>query len=158
MLEAIAQEIVNLTSEVIGLEVLITDCKGVILGTSDKSRIGSLHEASLGVIFSKTVTAHARNKAQNLKGVKPGVTIPIEIQDDIVGTIGITGEPKEVIKYAVLAKKYAEVILREDLFKRQKQSKEYALENLIQEISLFNAEFSLFAKSSISSDVTQPQI
>ncbi|MGE6611568.1 sugar diacid recognition domain-containing protein [Peribacillus sp. NPDC076916] len=48
MLAKLAQEIANITSEVIGHDVLITDKDGMILGSSDKSRIGTLHQASLG--------------------------------------------------------------------------------------------------------------
>ncbi|MEV5114696.1 sugar diacid recognition domain-containing protein [Peribacillus frigoritolerans] len=36
MLAKLAQEIVNITSEVIGHEVLITDKDGMVLGSSDK--------------------------------------------------------------------------------------------------------------------------
>jgi len=37
MLAKLAQEIVNITSEVIGHDVLITEKDGVVLGSSDKS-------------------------------------------------------------------------------------------------------------------------
>lgn len=39
MLAKVAQEIVNITSEVIGHDVLITDKDGMVLGSSDKPEI-----------------------------------------------------------------------------------------------------------------------
>ncbi|CAK6478779.1 sugar diacid recognition domain-containing protein [Peribacillus castrilensis] len=44
MLAKLAQEIANITSEVIGHDVLTTDKDGMVLGSSDKSRIGKVEE------------------------------------------------------------------------------------------------------------------
>ncbi|MEH7379340.1 sugar diacid recognition domain-containing protein [Bacillus sp. JJ1533] len=138
MLEKIAQEIVDLTSEIIEFDVLITDNNGMVIGCSDLTRIGTLHQASLNVMFSKNITAHTDNLTKNMIGVKPGITIPIELDGEIIGTIGITGNPEEVLKYAMLAKKYAEIILREETINEMNMRKRYAIESLLHEISVFN--------------------
>ncbi|QOS91324.1 sugar diacid recognition domain-containing protein [Peribacillus sp. JNUCC41] len=90
MLAKLAQEIANITSEVIGHDVLITDKDGMILGSSDKSRIGTLHQASLGAIFRRKEMTHNEVVSSTLKGVNPGITIPIELSGEYVGTLGIT--------------------------------------------------------------------
>ncbi|MFJ7366478.1 sugar diacid recognition domain-containing protein [Peribacillus frigoritolerans] len=93
MLAKLAQEIADITSEVIGHDVLITDKDGIVLGSSDKSRIGTLHQASLGAIFRRKEMTHNEVVSSTLKGVKPGITTPIELSGEYVGTLGITGYP-----------------------------------------------------------------
>ena len=50
MLEKIAQKIASSTAELINIDLIITDEKGIIIGASDPSRKGSLHEPSLEAI------------------------------------------------------------------------------------------------------------
>ncbi|MFJ7308795.1 CdaR family transcriptional regulator [Peribacillus frigoritolerans] len=138
MLAKLAQEIVNITSEVIGHDVLITDKDGMVLGSSDKSRIGTLHQASIGAIFRRKEMTHNEVVSSTLKGVKPGITIPIEISGEYVGTIGITGYPNEVSKFGMLAKKYAEILLREEIINKSSLLRERALQSLVQEIAAFD--------------------
>ena len=62
MLEKLAQEIANTTSQVIGHDVLITDQHGIVLGSSDLIRIGTLHQASLGAIFRRKEMTHSERR------------------------------------------------------------------------------------------------
>lgn len=140
MLEKLAQEIAKVTSEIIGYEVLITDKKGIVLGANDAARVGTLHEASLGVIFGRKGVTHNAVISKALIGVKPGITLPIELSGTIVGTVGITGEPEQVAKYGMLVKKEAELLLRESYLMRSGLLRERALQDLIKEIAVFDAE------------------
>ncbi|MFU2017680.1 CdaR family transcriptional regulator [Peribacillus butanolivorans] len=142
LLEKLAQEIANITSEVIGHEVLITDKHGIVLGSSDQSRIGTLHQASLGAIFRRKEMTHNEVVSSTLKGVKPGITIPIELSGEYVGTLGITGYPNEVAKFGMLAKKYAEILLREEIINKSSLLRERALQSLVQEIAAFDPNHS----------------
>lgn len=51
MLESVAQDIASIASNVTGYYIVITDEKGIIIGTSDaeEPRMGTLHEGSLDV-------------------------------------------------------------------------------------------------------------
>jgi carbohydrate diacid regulator len=138
MLNKLAQEIANITSEVIGHDVLITDQNGIVLGASDRSRIGTLHQASLGVIFRRKEATHNHMISRKLKGVKPGITLPIELAGKIIGTVGITGDPDEVSKFGMLVKKSTEILLREEIFIKSSLLRDRALQNLIQEIAEFD--------------------
>ena len=76
---SLAQQIARDTSDVIGYNVLITDDAGVVIGSGDTSRIGSFHEASVEVLRSRQAAWHTAAEAQELRGVKPGMTLPILI-------------------------------------------------------------------------------
>ncbi|MFC3884854.1 CdaR family transcriptional regulator [Bacillus songklensis] len=138
MLDKLAQEIAKTTSEVIGHDVLITDQHGIVLGSSDPSRIGTLHQASLGAIFRRKEMTHNEMVSRTMTGVKPGMTIPIELSGEFIGTVGITGEPNKVEKFGMLAKKYAEILLREEIINKSSLLRERALQSLVQEIAVFD--------------------
>lgn len=142
MLENVAQKIADATSDVISHNVLITDKHGIVLGSSDLSRIGTLHQASLGIIFSRKEKTHNENVSKTMVGVKPGITLPINLSGELIGTIGITGNPGEVKRFGMLAKKYAELFLREELLNKKEFLKEKILQNLVQEIASYNSNFS----------------
>jgi carbohydrate diacid regulator len=139
MLDKLAQEIAKTTSEVIGHDVLITDRRGIVLGSSDPLRIGTLHQASLSTIFRRKEQTHNEMISSTMIGVKAGITIPIELSGEFVGTVGITGEPNKVAKYGMLAKKYAEILLREEIINKSSLLREKALQGLVQEIANFDS-------------------
>lgn len=139
-LEKLAQEIANMTSEVIAHDVLITDQQGIVVGSSDLDRVGTLHQASLDSIQSKLPGIHNEQVSKNMVGVKPGMTIPIEFSNEIIGTIGITGEPEKVKKYGLLVKKHAEILLREEALNRSVVLREKVLQSLLQDICAIHPE------------------
>ncbi len=47
---ALAQEIAGDTSAIIGLNIIITDADGIVIGGGDQSRVGTFHEASVEVV------------------------------------------------------------------------------------------------------------
>ena len=93
---------------IIGHHVLVTDINGVVLGSDDSTRVGSLHEASLTVLSTGKHAYHDLAAASNLSGTRPGMTIPLRINGHIVGTIGITGKPEDISKYAMLIQQLAQ--------------------------------------------------
>lgn len=93
---------------IIGHHVLVTDINGVVLGSDDPTRVGSLHEASLTVLSTGKHAYHDFAAASNLSGTRPGMTIPLRIDGHIVGTIGITGKPEDISQYAMLIQQLAQ--------------------------------------------------
>ena len=140
MLKEVAQKIVKSTSEVIGYDVLITDDKGIVIGCCDESRLGTLHEASLSVIKMKRPESHCPEVAKMFRGVKPGITLPIELGGRIVGSVGVAmvDDPDVLYKYGMLVKKQTEILLREQIFMKSSVLRDQALSNLLQEICAFD--------------------
>ena len=110
---ALAQEIAGETSAIIGLNVIITDAQGIVLGSGDVSRVGTLHEASCSVVKHQRVETHDSEQAARLKGVRPGMTLPILSQNIVVGTVGITGTPDQVSRFGQVVKRQTEILLGE---------------------------------------------
>jgi len=62
----LAQEIAGETSAIIGLNIIITDAEGIVIGSGDRSRVGTFHEASLDVIRTQRSAAHAYRSPSNV--------------------------------------------------------------------------------------------
>ncbi|WP_433461990.1 CdaR family transcriptional regulator [Spirillospora sp. CA-128828] len=137
---ALAQGIAGDTSTIIGYNVLITDRDGMVIGSGDTSRIGSFHEASVQVMRTQQAAAHSAGQARLLRGVRPGVTLPIVIDGNAVGTVGITGSPAQVKRFGQVVKRQTEILLQESLLLRFRLLRERAVEDLLREIAHFDPD------------------
>ncbi|KUO19583.1 sugar diacid utilization regulator [Streptomyces dysideae] len=137
---SLAQEIAGDTSAVIGFNVLITDAKGMVIGSGDTSRVGTFHEASVDVIRTQEPATHNALQAQQLRGVRPGVTLPLVTGGQAVGTVGITGTPAQVRRFGLLVKRQTEILLRESVMLRSRLLAERAAETLLADIASYDPQ------------------
>jgi carbohydrate diacid regulator len=132
--QALAQQIANEITDVIGHNVLITDEAGIVMGSGDESRIGQFHEASVEVVRSRRMTAHTSEDVRGLVGTLPGVTIPLVIDDNVVGTIGLSGSPEEVVQFGLVVKRQTEILMQEAARIGTRMTHERATAELLREI------------------------
>lgn len=133
----LCDKLVQSASLTIGCNVLITDETSHVLSSNDPNREGTLHEASIEVIRTKQKTYHNSAAAMRLTGTMPGMTIPLFMGEDVIGTIGITGSPQEISRYAALIQQFAQIFMS---FQSQQQTTaqlDYRKQNLIREIVTF---------------------
>ena len=137
---SLAQEIAGDTSAVIGYNVLITDADAMVIGSGDRSRVGTFHEASVEVLRTKEAATHNASQAQLLRGVRPGVTLPLVAGGQAVGTVGITGTPAQVRRFGLLVKRQTEILLRESVMLRSRLLAERAAEKLLADLASYDPE------------------
>jgi carbohydrate diacid regulator len=135
---SLAQEIAGDTSAVIGFNVLITDAEGMVIGSGDSSRVGTFHEASVEVVRTKEPATHNASQAQSLRGVRPGITLPLVTDGRAVGTVGITGTPAQVGRFGLLVKRQTEILIRESVMLRSRLLAERAAEKLLTDIAAYD--------------------
>ena len=140
ILKDYAQAIVETTHSIIGYDILITDNKGVIIGTNDLPRMGTMHAHSLRVI-ARGLPETADGESAREFGVREGVCIPIRLGTEIMGTAAIAGNPEEVRKYGHLVQKEAELFLRMKLMQESTQLRESAVANLIGQLTTFDPKY-----------------
>ncbi|OEU91982.1 hypothetical protein DB35_06850 [Streptomyces abyssalis] len=136
----LAQEIAGETSAVIGLNVLITDREGTVIGSGDTSRVGSVHEASLEVLRTLQARTHSAEEAGRLRGVRPGITLPIVHDGVPVGTVGLTGAPRRVRQFGLVVQRQTEILLQESVLLRYRLVREKAREDLLRDVAFFDPE------------------
>ena len=134
----LCDKLVQSSSLTIGCNVLITDERGYVISSDDQSREGNLHEASLEVIASGQKAYHDQAAAQRLMGTRPGMTIPLVLEGQVVGTIGVTGSPQEVSKYARLLQQMAESFLSFQSSQQTTAQRDSQKQTLLREIITFD--------------------
>lgn len=109
----VAQRIVDRTMAVIGRNVNVMDDRGLILATGDPGRRRQQHEGALVAAQSDRVVVIDAAEARLLHGVQPGVNLPLHHRGEVVGVIGISGDPEEVRVLADLIRVAAELIVEQ---------------------------------------------
>lgn len=110
---ALARQIVKRTMKIIGHNINVMNNHGVILGSGESHRIGAIHEGALLAISQQRTVEISAQSTGTLQGVKPGINLPLHYKGEIIGVIGITGEPEKLRSYGELLKMTAEIIVEQ---------------------------------------------
>ncbi len=114
-----ANYIVQEISKIIGEKINMMNGDGVIIASSDASRIGSFHSAAKELIDQKLQEVVVKSDGE-YEGARSGLNLAINFQEEIVGVIGVTGPYEEVSKYGYIIKKMTEILLLDQYYKEQK--------------------------------------
>lgn len=107
----VAQQIVETVKDVSNQNVNFIDDKGIIIASTDKERINTFHEIGYKVVTTGNTIEVSGD--DNFYGTKKGINIPVTYNGKIVAVIGISGDIEEVRKYAYLAQKITDLLIRE---------------------------------------------
>ncbi|MFD1177624.1 CdaR family transcriptional regulator [Paenibacillus puldeungensis] len=130
----LALPIASQLMSVMDFNINIMDDQGIIVASGQSQRIGQQHEGALQVLASRTQQLIGEEECRSLPGSKPGVNLPIEFQNSIVGVVGITGDPSEVYKFGTIIKMNVEILLEQIHMNKQLQFRKMALEGFIMEL------------------------
>ncbi len=110
----IALKIVQRASQAIGLPINVMNEKGVIIASSNPKRLQQLHTgAVLALREDRVVEIDNQLAAQWAFEAQPGINLPIHYLGQLVGVVGISGDPDEVRVYAELVKITTELIVEQ---------------------------------------------
>ncbi len=104
--------LINELHSVIEYNLNIMDEEGIIISSTDPSRIGQFHEAAL-LIINENLPSLLVHYDNEYSGCKEGTNVPLIVDDEIIGVVGITGDVNETSKYANIIKKTAEILLKD---------------------------------------------
>lgn len=93
--EAAALSIVREMKEITGHDINIMDGTGTIFASTDPGRVGQRHEGACQILSQKLPRLTVQEDRRP-GGIRPGVNLPIQLDGETVGVIGITGNPEEV--------------------------------------------------------------
>lgn len=129
----LAQEIVNAVKEVVDKDINFIDINGIIIGSTDKKRLKTFHQAGYEAIKElKNVVVEENDEYE---GSKKGINYPIRMNNVAIAAIGITGEPSEISKFGFLVTKITEVFIREQQLnykhKADEQRISYVVKSLV---------------------------
>jgi carbohydrate diacid regulator len=125
--QTLAQEITRKVMNVIPYNVNIMDHMGLIIGSGDAHRVGTFHEGAMEAIQSRNMVSICDSG----QSIKPGVNIPFQFRDKIVGVIGISGDPQYVAPFAELVKITAELLIQQQFMYKERRIKEQMKEEFL---------------------------
>ncbi len=107
----LAQDIVDRTMAILPYNVNVMDSQGLILGSGEAERVNTRHEGAQLVLANGRVVEIDGQTAKHLKGVQPGINLPLMHDQRLIGVLGITGEPELLRTYAELVRMTAEMLV-----------------------------------------------
>lgn len=124
------QNIVEELEDTIQKNINIMDETGCIIASSDMSRIGTYHSGAQQVISQKLEELVICSQDQ-YAGAKNGINLPIIIEDEIVGVVGITGEKEEVQILGKIIQKMTKILIMDSYQNNQKKIMENMKNNFV---------------------------
>lgn len=97
---ALAQRLVDQVAASVAHNVNIMDADGIIIASLDAGRVGTLHIAAAEAARTRTIVRITEGDAVGT--VRPGINSPIIMQGDVIGVVGVTGDPSEVAEASAL--------------------------------------------------------
>ena len=108
---SLAQEIVRNIYDVLHQEINFMDEAGIIIASTDPSRLRQRHGGALQVIQTKQpLTIPDDHLYEN---ARKGINVPVFFDDAVIGVIGITGERQDVIRYGQILQKMTQILVRD---------------------------------------------
>ena len=130
---ALANQIVNTIGDVCEKNVNIISPGGIILASTDSSRVGTFHE--IGHLVAQQKSAIEVQDDSTYAGTHRGINMPIYYNGRIIAVVGITGNPNEVRKYAYLADRITHLLIRErevsQYSRIQSEKKHFIIQSLL---------------------------
>lgn len=114
--ESVAQSIVDDVVARLGVPVNIMDERGVIVASSDRSRLGRVHEGAVRVLRTGEPLSLTEEAAHALGGTRAGVNLPLRVDGRLVGVVGVRGAPESVGEIARAVARLAELMVMRETF------------------------------------------
>ncbi|MGE7760233.1 CdaR family transcriptional regulator [Peribacillus sp. NPDC097895] len=132
--QEVAMEIVKQTTMRLNRNINIMDDKGTIIASGNRERIDHLHVGAIEVLKTgKPLIIHEKDR--HLWGdVLPGINLPINFQNVIIGVIGITGDPTELMEFGELVKMITEMMLHQVFMAEQLEWKQHMKELVFEDL------------------------
>ncbi|OEE57890.1 XRE family transcriptional regulator [Enterovibrio norvegicus FF-33] len=157
----IARQIVERAMKIIGHSVNVMNEQGLIIGSGDPHRLHQKHEGALLTLAENRVVEIDEATSNSLKGVRPGINLPVMFNGNAIGVVGISGPPETVRSYGELVKMTAELIVEQAALISQmqwdKRHREELVLQLIRESELNERQLLSIAQR-LDLDLEQPRV
>ncbi len=128
--------IIKRLEKIIDKNINIIDCNGIIIASTDPTRIGTIHECGIICAQTKKTVVVTDEMTTLYKGSKQGINLPIIYQNELVGVVGISGNPDEVKQFGLVVKELVELLISEMDLSKKAFLREKAIKDLYESIIL----------------------
>lgn len=124
------QLIVEELEKTIEKNINIMDENGCIIASTDSARIGHYHTGAIKVIREK-LDELVISGNEYYEGAKQGINLPIIIENEIVGVVGISGDKETVAGFGKVIKKMTEILIMDSYKSSQKKLADMTKSNFV---------------------------
>ena len=128
------QKIVDRVIIILGKNINIINAEGIIIASGDKRRVNTFHKGAKLAAFEKKEVIVEEKNLNAYQGCRKGVNLPIYYNDEVLGVVGITGEPSEVRGYGIIVKELVELMIHENERTKMELFQFRAIKNFAREI------------------------
>lgn len=114
-----ASNIVDSLFGVIDHDINFIDLDSIIIASSNPERVGDFHEGSK--LLYETGKPIIITDDNQYVGTKAGINYPVTFDNEIVATIGITGQYEEIKRFSSVIVKMTEILIKEVYFRDQRE-------------------------------------
>lgn len=119
----LTMQMVEELSTILSQHINFIDKDGRIIASSDHSRIGTIHMGAKKLIDEQLPFLIIHDDDE-FSGSKKGVNLPIVVDNEIVGVIGITGDKERVEKYGEIIRKLTQMYIRDENLRMARSQEE----------------------------------
>ncbi|WP_342493543.1 sugar diacid recognition domain-containing protein [Bacillus sp. FSL W7-1346] len=127
----LAEKIVDEVKKVLTEEIIITQTNGTIIAATDPARIGQFHEGAYVTSLEGQKRILTKDDVLQMKGVKAGINLPIYFKQEVIGVIGMTGDPRHVSPFGDILRKMTELLIQEHECFQETETDERQLEAFV---------------------------
>lgn len=131
----LAQHIVDRAMAILPHNINVMDAQGMIIGSGDPQRLHTRHEGAQLVLANRRVVEIDEQAAACLRGVRPGVNLPLLHAEQLIGVLGITGAPDTVRPYAELVRMAAEMLVEQRQLQAERHWQRHQLETWLRQLA-----------------------
>ncbi|WP_374980161.1 sugar diacid recognition domain-containing protein [Pseudomonas solani] len=131
----LAQHIVDRAMAILPYNINVMDAQGMIIGSGDPLRVHTRHEGAQLVLANRRVVEIDEQAAACLRGVRPGVNLPLFHAERLIGVLGITGEPDAVRPYAELVRMAAEMLVEQRQLQAERHWQRHQLDAWLNQLA-----------------------
>ncbi|MFJ5769067.1 CdaR family transcriptional regulator [Psychrobacillus sp. NPDC093180] len=117
----LANQIVEQTMLRLHRNINVIQTNGMILASGDRLRVDSIHEGAVVVAETREPLLITDENNHLFPKTKPGINLPIFFQQELVGVIGITGDPSEIEEVATLVQLTTEMMVYQALIASERE-------------------------------------
>lgn len=150
-MQRIAEEVGNTIQK----DVNIMDETGCIIASTARNRIGTLHVGAVELLEKHLPELIIEKGYQ---GTQNGINLPLVIDSEVIGVVGITGAVEEVRVLGAVIKKMTEILIIDWFKNSQKQAVEELKRSFVTELLFGDDEKKVDLGSEVFGlDITQPR-
>ena len=130
----LANQIVEQTLLRLHRNIDMMNTNGMILASGDQLRVESIHEGAKIVADSEKPLIITEQNMHLFPKTKPSINLPIYFQNELVGVVGINGDPNEILEVSTLVQLTTEMMVHQALIATQSEWKRKMRERIFEDL------------------------